>query len=80
VRDIIRQNEGRSFYDLEPQCGTVVGGLFLDAWKKAIAEGLQQRLFFRHLARYYTDEALYLQIKADQKLGSCRGLRSNSKL
>jgi hypothetical protein len=67
VRDIIRRNEGRSFYDLEPQCGTEAGGLFLHAWKKAIAEGLQQRLFFRHLHRYYTEEALYLQAKAESE-------------
>lgn len=67
VRDIISQNEGRSFYDLEPQCGTEAGSLFLRAWKKAIAEGLQRRLFFRHLHRYYTDEALYLRAKADSE-------------
>ena len=65
VRDIISQNEGRTFYDLEPQDGSEAGFLFLEAWKKAIAEGLQQRLFFRHQHHYYTDEALYLQAKAD---------------
>jgi hypothetical protein len=67
VRDIVKQNEGRSFYDLEPQCGTDAGRLFLDAWKKAIAEGLQQRLFFRHLHRYYSDEALYSHAKTESQ-------------
>jgi hypothetical protein len=67
VRGIIRQNEGRSFYDLEPQCGTDAGRLFLTAWKKAIEEGLQRRLFFRHLHRYYTDETLYLQARAESE-------------
>jgi hypothetical protein len=67
VRDIISQSVGRSFYALEPQCGTEAGGLFLHAWKRAIAEGLQRRLFFRHLHRYYTDEALYLRAKADSE-------------
>ena len=67
VQDIIRQNEGRSFYDLEPQCGTEPAALFLAAWRKAIVEGLQRRLFFRYQHRYYTDEALYLQAKAESK-------------
>jgi hypothetical protein len=67
VRDIISQNEGRSFYDLEPQGGGEPAFLFMAAWKKAIAEGLQRRLFFRHLHRYYTDEALYLRAKADSE-------------
>jgi hypothetical protein len=67
IQEIIRQNEGRSFYDLEPQCGTEPAGLFLEAWKNAIAEGLQRRLFFRHQHRYYTDEALYLQLKAESE-------------
>ena len=67
VRSIVAQHEGRTFYDLEPQCGTEAGSLFLRAWKKAIVEGLQQHLFFRHQHHYYTDETLYLQAKANAK-------------
>jgi hypothetical protein len=69
VRDIISQNEGRTFYDLEPCCwrtsGEQAAHLFLDAWKKAIADGLEQRLFFRHQHHHYTDEEQYLKAKAD---------------
>ena len=68
VRDIIRQNEGRTFYDLEPCCwgsAEQAAHLFLNVWKKAVADGLEQRLFFRHQHHYYTDEAQYLKAKSD---------------
>jgi hypothetical protein len=66
VRDIISQSEGRTFYDLMPQCCEPAADLFMDAWKKAVAEGLERRLFFRYGQRFYTDEALALQAKAVQ--------------
>ena len=66
VHDIISQSEGRTFYDLEPRgCELEAAGLFMQAWEKAIKEGLKQRLFFRYRGRYYTDEAMCLQAKAD---------------
>lgn len=69
VRDIISESEGRTFYDLEPYCwgtpGEEAAHLFLNAWKKAIADGLKQRLFFRHQHHYYTDEAQYLKAKTE---------------
>lgn len=75
VQYVISQNEGRTFYDLEPQCGTEAGRLFLDVWKEAVAEGLRRRLFFRHQHHYYTSEASSLQRKIDSET---RRNRTNS--